>query len=125
MVILAAPVKPSDHALGRASPLKAEYLERVAPVDPLVWLPKLKTPRVRLELISGDAGATDEVAKKIGAAAPTNVEAKHFENALIHFHETSDGKLYEWLKKQLRPELEKGVEVQNATPDARPVNADK
>jgi hypothetical protein len=105
--IAKSPVVPDKE---RSDYLKPEFLEDVQSLDPLATLPKLKTPHIRLQLIRGDAAATDPVLKKLEAAAPDSIVIEHSGNALIHSSKMSDGKLFEWLKDQLSPAPQEQVQ---------------
>ena len=53
----------------RATYLKPEFLEKVAPLDPIKWLPQTQAKRVRLQLAMFGRTTATVVKEKIGAAA--------------------------------------------------------
>jgi len=95
-----SPVVPEDE---RASFLKPEFLQDAASLDPLRRLPELKTPHVRLQLIKSDLATPEVAQKKLEAAAPANAVIEHYDNPVLHSSANSGGKLFQWLKDQLRP----------------------
>ena len=83
--------------------ITAEFLKKVADFDPVVLLPKLKTPHVRLDLLSDDGPDTPEEAQKhIEAALPPRAEHHRFENGAEFYSETSGGRVFDWVKLQIK-----------------------
>jgi dienelactone hydrolase len=91
-------IPPSE----RAPYLKPEFLARVAPLDPVKWLPKLTTQKVQLQFIDTDDALAKEAKADIEAAVPKTVEVRHFENRGQHMNSSLHGKLFDWLKGQLQ-----------------------
>jgi hypothetical protein len=89
----------------RASYVKPEFLESVEDLDPVKWLPQLKTQRVRLQYITGDLTVTPAAVREhLEAAAPANAKIVHYENFKIFRTDVaSAGKGFDWIKEQLGP----------------------
>jgi hypothetical protein len=85
--------------------VKPEFLKKVADFDPVVLLPKVKTQRIRLIQISEDSDNTPEDAKKrIEASLPASGESHRYEsNAEFYGLVASGGRVFDWLKLQLKP----------------------
>jgi len=80
-----------------------EFLKRVAPFDPLVWLGKLKSRPMRLQDAIYERD-TPQVAKQlIGAALPRTVKIVRYED-MKAFQEraVADGKMVNWIKDQVK-----------------------
>ena len=82
--------------------LKPEWLARVAPLDPMVWLPKLKTQTIRIQNVSTVTVTPNEAKRKIEAAAPSNVEIVHYEDAKAFRSAASGGTGFDWIKRQVQ-----------------------
>jgi pimeloyl-ACP methyl ester carboxylesterase len=87
----------------RASYLTPEFLAKVAPLDPIVWLPKLTSVRIRIQNIRGISGLPDECQKKIEAAAPSEAVVDQFESGRAFVPVSMGGKVFDWIKEQLKP----------------------
>jgi dienelactone hydrolase len=88
----------------RPNYLKAEFLKRIAPFDPIAWLPKLKTNPVRLELVADDPVTPSPCQKKIeAAAAHDSVEVVKFQSTRALLDASSGGKHFQWIKDRLQP----------------------
>lgn len=96
--IAKSPIVPEKE---RAEYQKEEYFKRVAPLDPIVWLPKITIP-ARLQLIKEDGSVPDASKLKVESAAPPSVKVEHFQNAQLHYAVMSDGRLFNWIKDQLQ-----------------------
>jgi hypothetical protein len=67
----------------RPNYIKPEFLAKIAPLDPIAWLPKLKTEHIRVQQIMDDT-TTPKVAKeKIEAAAPPNAQLVEYESTRV------------------------------------------
>jgi len=78
---------------------KPEFLDRVKPLDPINWLPKLKIP-VRVEYF-GEPGATPlELQAKMLGAAPSQAKVIAHKDALEQYR-VAKLKFFDWMKDQL------------------------
>src|SRR5208282_1929546 len=85
----------------RANYLNPEFLKRVAPFDPVQWLPKLKTQFIRIQDVVDDP-ITPAICKKQieSAAAQTTAQIVKYDGAEALRNASSDGKLFRWIKDQ-------------------------
>ena len=83
--------------------IKAEFLQKVAPLDPLEWLPKLKTQRVRLQQVTDDAVTPTIAKQRIASIAPPSVQLSKYDGIPEFFRAVSGGRLFQWIKDQMRP----------------------
>ena len=93
-----------DHA-GFTDP---EFLKRVAPLDPVKWLPTLKTPRIRIQQVMDNTATPDECKDAIKNAAPKRAEVERWDHAGQFMDAAARGNLYAWIKTQLRALPESG-----------------
>ncbi len=93
----------------RAGYLTPEFLKKVDNLDPVKWLPQVKTQQVRLQYIQQGVTVTpDVVREKMEAVAPSNVKLVHYENTKAFVSEVaSGGKGFDWIKERLKPSDEK------------------
>jgi len=83
--------------------LKPEWVANVAPLDPVKWLPELKTQKLRIQLVKDAAVTPAEVQQSIAVAAPANAQIVRYDSAAAFRRATSGGVGFEWVKQQLQP----------------------
>jgi hypothetical protein len=87
----------------RPNYVKPDFLKKIAPLDPLEWLPRLKSQHVRIQQVMDD-GTTPKVAKqKLESIAPTSAQLVHYDGGPDFFRAVSGGRLFQWMKDQIRP----------------------
>jgi dienelactone hydrolase len=108
--LVKSPVVEPDPA--HADYLKPEFLKKVAPLDPVKWLPDLKVP-VRIQQTRDNDQTPLECKEAIKAAAPKQAEVLRFAALRDLGTRESGGRLYEWIKDKLResPMPATGMEV--------------
>lgn len=102
----------------RPAYVKPEFLKKVADFDPVKLLPGLKTPHIRLNQLDDDVASTPEEAKKqMEAALPATAEHHRFETSAQFFTEVaSGGRVFDWLKVQIKAADPKLREASKETP---------
>ena len=86
----------------RPNYLKPEFLRKVVPLDPLVWLPQLKSQHIRLQQVLDDSVTPKAVQKRIRAAAPKAAQVVTFNSTKQFSRAESGDKISQWAKDQLR-----------------------
>ncbi len=86
----------------RPSYLTPAFTHRVAGLDPLVWLPRLKSCHIRLLQFTNDKDVPFVCQEKLAKAAPAGTEIKSYPTALNAYGVYSGGRLFQWLGRQLR-----------------------
>jgi hypothetical protein len=81
--------------------LRAEFLEKVAPIDPVRILPKLNTQFVRLQQVGDDPITPAAARERIAAALPHGAELLQSENWAVYRKAWEEKKLWNWIKEQL------------------------
>jgi len=84
--------------------LKREWLDANAPMDPLKWLPKLKTPNVRLRFVKSVGITPAESQARIEAAAPKQAKIVYYDSSAAFKASVADGSGLDWLKDHVRDE---------------------
>jgi hypothetical protein len=79
-----------------------EFLKKVAPLDPVKWLPTLKTTRIRIQQVMENTATPDACKDAIKKAAPRRAEVVRFDHASQFADVASNGKLFDWVKLQLK-----------------------
>lgn len=88
----------------RPAYMKPEFLDRIAPLDPVRWLPKVKAQVIRIQDVRPNPMVPEICQKNLEAAAPENAvvdqfgDGRAFLNVMI-----SQGLPFGWLKEQLDP----------------------
>jgi dienelactone hydrolase len=79
-----------------------EFLHRVAPLDPVKWLPELKVP-VRVQQVKQNEAVPMECKESIKNAAPKQTEMLRFEAVSDLHKREGGGQLFDWIKGHLPP----------------------
>ncbi len=95
--------------------LKPEFLKKVAGLDPVQWLPKLKTRMIRLQEVAGDPVTPALCTQKLEAAAPPSTQLVRYDGVPALYQASSSGHFFEWIKQQLRPQAPAAAELKGAT----------
>lgn len=85
----------------RPNYLTPEFLKKLEPLDPVKFLPQLKSQKIRIEFVADDEITPKAAREHIEAAAPAQAKTQDFENTRQFFATTSAGRLFRWLKDQL------------------------
>jgi hypothetical protein len=101
----------------RAGFLTPEFLAGVAPLDPVKWLPELRTQKIRLQEVMSVTVTPDEAKRKVEAAAPKNAEVVRYQTA-EEFRAAAAGQGFYWIKQQLQPTANAQYRVQQGGPQA-------
>ncbi|HLW84584.1 MAG TPA: hypothetical protein VKR60_05165 [Candidatus Sulfotelmatobacter sp.] len=81
--------------------VKPEFLKKVAPLDPVKWLPELKVP-VRILQVRQSDSTPIECKESIKAAAPKQAEVVRFEAISDLTAREGGGKLFAWIKARVQ-----------------------
>jgi hypothetical protein len=94
-----SPFVPKDE---RKNYVKPEYLKKVAVLDPLEWLPKVKAKKIRLQDAVFDTDTPKAIHEKIRAAVPAGAAIVVY-NTLQEYRAAINGnKVMEWMQGSLR-----------------------
>ncbi len=83
--------------------VKSEFLNQIAALDPVVWLPKLKTPAVRVQILNFDTITPKASKEAIAKALPATATLTRYENANQVHDALMMGKEFDWLKAKMPP----------------------
>jgi hypothetical protein len=97
----------------RPTYVKPEFLKTVEALDPVEWLPRLKSQHVRIEQVLDDSVTPKIVQERIKAAAPGTAQVVRFATTPRFSSAVSGDKILQWVKNQLQP-----------VPLTRPANQD-
>ena len=81
--------------------VKPDFLKKVAPLDPVKWLPQIKQP-IRIQQVHQNAATPIECKEAIVAAAPKQAEVVRFEALTDLGMREGQGRLFEWIKGKLQ-----------------------
>lgn len=94
-----SPFVPEDERQNYVTP---EFLKKTAPIDPLVWLPKLQARKFRLDQQLFDTNTPTPVKEKLRAAIPAAATTVMLYKNIEEFKtEFQDGKNLRWIQQQL------------------------
>lgn len=86
----------------RADLVKPEFLKKVAGLDPVEWLPKLKPQTIRLQELATDPITPAICRQKLEAAAPPSAQLVRYDGVPALYKLSSSGQFFQWIKEQLR-----------------------
>lgn len=85
----------------RANYVKPEFLKKIAGLDPVDWLPKLKLPHMRIQQVLDDDVTPKSARDRIASAAPAAATIVKYENTGQFFSAASGGRLFQWIKETI------------------------
>ena len=85
----------------RAKYSNPEFLAKVAKLDPVAWLPKIKAKSFRLQDVRHDTAVPDVAEEKMEAAAPDFAEINQYGDRVALYPEVAGGKIFLWLQQQV------------------------
>ena len=89
----------------RARYLKPNFLKLLEPLEPVRFLPELKSRRLRIQFVD-EYGEPKEAVRKIELASPSAATLRHYSTALELRNVTADGGLFKWITSELMPAQE-------------------
>jgi pimeloyl-ACP methyl ester carboxylesterase len=98
--------------------LTPEFLSKIAPLDPVQWLPKLQGRSIRMQLVDGDMELPAKAMKSIRAAAPDSAEVIEYGDVREFVGAASGNALFDWLKNELLPASAQELREQREQPAA-------
>jgi dienelactone hydrolase len=90
--------------------VKPEFLKKIAPLDPVKWLPELNVP-VRIQQVRQNDATPIECKDSIKAAAPKQAEVVRFEAVSDLGRHEGQGVLFRWIKEKLQEPEKPGAKV--------------
>jgi Acetyl xylan esterase (AXE1) len=101
-----------------------DFLKKVEPLDPVKWLPKLKSTEIRIQQVSDFDANPPECQDKIKKAAPKQAKVDRFDSTAQMATIEGGGRLFDWIKEQLRkPTSVKPVKTAVAKTTAAPTHS--
>jgi hypothetical protein len=86
----------------RANYVTSDFLKKVAPLDPVKWLPELKIP-IRIQQVHDNDATPIDCKDRIRAAAPKQAEIVRFAAMNDLALREGGGRLFQWVKNGLQP----------------------
>ncbi|MGA2371850.1 MAG: alpha/beta hydrolase [Candidatus Korobacteraceae bacterium] len=87
----------------RPNYLTPKFLASVAPLDPVLWLGRVQTKKVRLQMVLDDIITPAAVVQSIKAAAPSSDEVLLYDTKRQQYTLERGGRVFDWIKDQVRP----------------------
>ncbi|HEY0797185.1 MAG TPA: alpha/beta hydrolase [Acidisarcina sp.] len=92
---------PDVSAQQRSALLEPGVQKQLEPLEPVHYLPQLKTRKVRLQFVD-QAGEPREAVHSLEMAASPDAQIIHYPTGHAMWISTSDGRLFEWLAAELK-----------------------
>jgi len=96
--VATSPFVPQEE---RASYVTPEYLKKVATLEPIDWLPKIKARKFRLQDATFDSETPDAVHSKLRAAIPASAAVVIYNTMKDYQAAIIDNKQMDWMHKEL------------------------
>lgn len=93
----------------RAKFMKPEFLAKVAALEPIAWLPKIKAKALRIQDVRVNKSMPDEAQEKLEAAAPDFAVINEYGNGRAMMASQPSISLFQWMKDRLRGDGEAPV----------------
>jgi len=98
----------------RAKYSAPDFLARVAPLEPLTWLPKVKASSVRIQDVRKSGPMPDASQEGLESVAPETAIINQFGDPAALVSHASGGALFAWLRAQLQPDAKPQVAQQKS-----------
>jgi cephalosporin-C deacetylase-like acetyl esterase len=79
-----------------------EFLKKVAPLDPVKWLPTLQSTHIRVQQVMDNVATPNECKDALKEAAPKQADVVRYEHVNQFADAAGQGKLFDWIKVQLK-----------------------
>ncbi len=81
---------------------RKEFLNKVAPLDPVRWLPTLKTAKIRMQQVADNDSVPTECQDRLKKAAPKRAQVERFDSVAQMTTVEGGGRLFDWIKERVR-----------------------
>lgn len=81
---------------------KREFQKKVAPLDPVKWLPKLKTTQIHITQIADGDSNPQECKDRLKAVAPKQARLDRYDSTPQMMTMLGGGRLFDWIKDEVR-----------------------
>jgi hypothetical protein len=99
--------------------VKPEFLKKIAPLDPVQWLPQLNSQSIRIQRLTDDETTPEVAEQRIEAAAGSRAKVVRYNNVRQFQGAASQGRLFQWVKAQIQPTAG-GKTTAESHPQTRP-----
>jgi hypothetical protein len=106
-----SPFIPAEDRLKINNP---EFLARIAPLDPLSSLSRIKARSLRIQDVRKEGHMPDACQELMEAAAPDTAEINQFGDSAALVPAAANGKLLDWIKSQLQPDAKPQVAAERS-----------
>ncbi len=86
--------------------VKAEFLAKIAPLEPISWLPKSQAKSMRIQDVRGNKAMPDEAQVRLETAAPEFAVINQYGNGRALLAKQPAGDLFQWIKEQLKTDAQ-------------------
>jgi acetyl esterase/lipase len=85
----------------RGNFLAADFLKRLEPLEPVRFLPDLKSRKIRMQFVD-EYGAPKEAVSKLATATPSGAVVLHYPTSMEFRDAVAGGRLFEWISSALQ-----------------------
>lgn len=103
----------------RADYLKADFLKRLEPLEPVHYLPELQSRSLRIQFVD-ENGEPKEAMSKLTAAAPSAAKVIQYHDGLQFRSAVAGGNLFVWIATELKSQKDSKTESKEITAQTKP-----
>ena len=85
------------------------FLEVIAPLDPMLWLPKVKAQSLRIQFVKSEAAVPAETQKRVMDVAPDRAELNQFGDYRAWMALEHGPEMFGWLRQELQSDAKPGA----------------
>ena len=100
----------------RANYVKPDFLNRLEPLEPVRFLPELKSRSLRIQFVD-EYGEPRAAVHKLEVAAPSAATVRHYPTVLEFRNVTADGGMFAWITHELAPQQGTNQEIKTGSKD--------
>jgi hypothetical protein len=104
----------------RADYLKPDFLKALEPLEPVHFLPELKSPGLRIQFVE-ENGEPKEAVQKLEAAAPSSAKLIHYHDGLQFRSAVAGGNLFVWITGELKSQKDAKMQPKEVTAQTKSV----
>lgn len=102
---------PSENRFALNTP---DSLAKVAPLEPVKWLPVIKARNVRIQNVRKDGHMPDAAQEHMEAVAKESTEINQYGDPAALVPQARGGRLLDWIKAQLQPDAKPQVAMEKS-----------
>lgn len=93
---------PAIQSVDRPALTRSAFLSAAAPLDPLIWLPRLKDRKIRLIQVKDDGMTPGDCQAALAKAVPVGTQVVQYDSNLAVYGALGHGRLFAWVSSRIK-----------------------